>query len=369
MPSKEVFISKQSRPANGLDVKTLMSRKPVKGEVGIEIEVEGTKIPGVSGIKIPIPSPWMYHVDHSLRGPENGEFVLSKPINFDKVPLALTDLWECFKGNATKLNDSNRTSVHVHVNVQDWYLNRLCSFIALYYIVEIPLTEWCGEHRVGNLFCLRAIDAPAQVSNLKKFFQSNGETPIPEQLHYAALNTNALKKFGSIEIRNLRGCSDPTVILDWIETIERLYKLSEEFKDPRTICTSLSSIGPLAFFDEILGSKAPLIRKDSKMTDQEISEAVYEGVRIAQDICYSVDWDFYKPMKLKPDPFSRNQKTVAKKLQAASMSSVGSGYDFLSSAQPSYMAMDLASAATSTEPFPDPEPEYDDMNHYDEEED
>lgn len=316
MPSKDVFIPKRSMPANGLDIKTLMSRKPTKGEVGIEIEIEGKKLPNVGG-DTGVSPPWIYSIDHSLRGDENAEYVLKNPIMFDKVPAAVGDLWKCFKTNKSKLDDSNRTSVHVHVNTQDWYLNRVVAFLALYYIVEIPLTEWCGEHRVGNLFCLRAIDAPAQVSNIKKFIKSNGETQLAEVLHYSAMNVNALKKYGSLEIRTLRGCKDQQVIIDWVAIIERLYRLSESFSDPRMICTNLSSIGPLAFFDEILGDKAFLVRSSCGMTDNQIAESVYEGVRIAQDLCYCMDWDMYKPMKIKTDPFGRDQKRVAKKLVGA----------------------------------------------------
>jgi len=313
MPSKEVFIPRKDREQKGLDIVTLMGNKPTKGEVGIEIEVEGVNLPADD-----TPAPWVYHIDHSLRAPKEpggmtAEYVLSKPLPFDEVPAALKKLWTKFKSKKSKLVDSNRTSVHVHLNVQNFFLNRLTSFCALYFIVEEILTEWCGEHRVGNLFCLRAKDATAIVTHLKNFIQEDGRYQIGEFMHYSALNANALKKYGSIEVRTLRGCSDPSVIIDWVEILERIYNLSEEYPDPREVCTALSSIGPAAFFESILGPKSIVVRQGVPMSDNQISDSIYEGVRIAQDLCYCRDWDLYKPVKLKPDVFGRKMQKVANK--------------------------------------------------------
>ena len=311
MPSKPVFIPRKIKEQKGLDIITIMGNKPTKGEVGIEIEVEGTNLPEAA-------APWMYHVDHSLRAPKlpggmTGEYVLGKPVDFDEVPGALKKLWAKFKSSKSVLVDSNRTSVHVHLNVQNFFLNRLTSFLALYFIVEEVLTEWCGEHRVGNLFCLRAKDATAIIGHIKNFIQADGQCQIGEFLHYSAMNANALKKYGSLEVRTLRGCSDPSVIIDWVEILERLYKLSEEYPDPREVCSSLSSIGPSAFFESILGPKAVTVRQGIAMTDNQIADSLYEGVRLAQDLCFCRDWDLYKPVKLKPDIFGRKMEKVAKK--------------------------------------------------------
>ena len=304
-----VFIPRKHSPQRGVNIASILGNKEVKGEVGIEIEVEGKSLPSGS-----TPLPWVYHVDHSLRG-ECAEYVLHKPIPFKDVEKSLGVLWEGFKLNKTKIHDSNRTSVHVHLNVQQWHLNRLTSFLGLYFILEDILTEWCGEYRVGNLFCLRAKDAPAIITYTKKFIAANGEAPIHDFLHYSALNTNALKKFGSLEIRTLRGCSEPTVILDWISVLERLYTLSEEYPDPREICTSLSSLGALMFFEKILGPELSTIRQGiPHMTDNDIADSIIEGVRIAQDLCYCRDWDLYEPIKIKDDPWKRGKSKIAQKL-------------------------------------------------------
>ncbi len=306
----EVFIPKSNKPKQGLNLALLFNKKEVKGEVGIEIEVEGSKLPHEDST----PSPWAYHVDGSLRGHDNGEYVLAKPLKFSEIPNALDKLWEVFKEKKSKLDDSNRTSVHVHLNCQLWYLNRLAAFLGMYYTLEECLTEWCGEHRVGNLFCLRGIDAPGTVTTLRRFIQADGEYPISEQLHYAGLNPNALKKFGSLEVRTLRGCSDPKVIEQWVGILERLYKLSADFEDPREVCTMISGMGTLAWFEAILGDKASVVRNGINFTDHDIDASLKTGIRLAQDLCYCRDWSMYKPFEMKPDPFNRSAKYLLKKM-------------------------------------------------------
>jgi hypothetical protein len=287
-----------------------------KGEVGIEIEIEGKNLPGVT--MTGPPEPWMYKADHSLRGEENGEYVLSRAIDLSEVPQALNKLWDCFETVKTKFDDSNRTSVHIHLNCQRWHMNRLASFAALHFILEDVLTEWCGEHRVGNLFCLRAKDAEAIITWLKKFIQYDGMRELPDGLHYSGFNVQSLPKFGSVEIRTLRGVSNPNVIQDWIKIYERLYNLSKDFKDPTEICDWFSAEGPTAFFERVLGPVAGLVRNGVAMTTEEIADSMYAGVRRAQDICFCRDWSLFKTLDVSDNPFGLSKKKLIEKALAAS---------------------------------------------------
>jgi hypothetical protein len=236
-----VFVKREPKPSHGFNVVTLMNHEQVSGEVGLEVEVEGNKFPktgpyGGAGDSDKIPKVWRYTKDNSLRGADNAEYVLRAPLKFDEIPKAVNDLWKMFADYGSVLDDSNRTSVHVHLNVQSWHLNRLTSFMAAYYILEEILTEWCGDNRVGNLFCLRAKDAPALITHVKAFVKLNGSCPFNSDIHhYAALNTHALHKYGSLEFRTLRGVLDPQPILDWVAILRRLYDLSADFADPRLI--------------------------------------------------------------------------------------------------------------------------------------
>jgi hypothetical protein len=304
------FKQKKVVSTVGLPVVALLGKKSEKGQVGLEIEVEGKNIP-IEGL----PKQWKYVKDHSLRGQENAEYVLEKPLMFSDVPEALDDLWGLFKDHKTSFDDSNRTSVHVHVNCQDFCLNRLAAFLALWYSLEEPLTEFCGEFRVGNLFCLRGIDAPATVSYLKRFIASDGQVGLSEMLHYSGINPHALNKYGSLEIRTLRGCSDPDVIKFWIACIQRLYELSADYPDPRDVPARYSQGGPLSFFYNALGHDlGQELMKSIGWSSDDLSAAILRGVRLAQGICYCRDWDLFKPLEVKADPFGREAKKIVKKI-------------------------------------------------------
>lgn len=281
----------------------LLGRRPVKGDIGIEIEVEGNKFK-----KQDIPQPWAYHKDGSLRGQDNAEYVLINPITFDQVEDSIKILWKMFEDYGSVLDESNRTSVHVHLNVQGFHLNRLTSFMALYFCVEELLTAWCGEHRVGNLFCLRAQDAPSIVSKIKRFIVEDGAQPLSEGLHYAGFNAHALFKFGSVEIRTLRGATDPKVILEWIGMLRHLYDLSASFPDPRDVCDGFSGEGPIVFLEKIMGPHIDVLRNGIGYSGSQVEEAMYKGIRLAQDLCYCRDWSVYNPVEVKQDPFGRVKK-------------------------------------------------------------
>jgi hypothetical protein len=316
--SCDIFVPISAQETPGLNLGFILGMKEKalqKGEVGIEIEIEGKRLPGVTAN--PPPAPWLYKPDHSLRGDESGEYVLDKAIAFSEVPQALSKLWEAFEAAKTKFDDSNRTSVHIHLNCQRWYLNQLASLAALHFIFEDVNTEWCGEHRVGNLFCLRAKDAEAIVTWLKKFVQRDGEQEIPDGLHYSGFNIQALPKFGSVEIRTLRGVSDPNVIQDWVAIYERLYKLAQDFKDPTEICDWFSAEGPTAFFDRILGPVAQIVKKGVSLSMEEISDSMYAGVRRAQDICFCRDWTLFKTIDVSDNPFGLSKKKLLEKAMAA----------------------------------------------------
>jgi hypothetical protein len=314
-----LFRDENTKP--GFNIGVVLGKKPTAGQVGLEIEVEGKNLPHEDDT----PAPWVHHIDHSLRGEENAEYVLKKPVDFGEVPPAISTLWKQFEKNKSVLDDSNRTSVHVHLNCQEFHMNRLTVFMAAWFAVEEALVEWCGQHRVGNLFCLRAVDAPAIINYLRKFIRTDGAYPLNDILHYAALNPNALLKFGSLEFRTLRFSPDPQVTLNWVRILERLYNLSADYKDPREFPAQFSAGGPLSFYTLLLGEElGEMVKKDINWTQEDLVASMMRGIRFAQDLCYARDWDSYKPTVLQPDPFGRDARKIAAKLSEPSEPVVGS---------------------------------------------
>lgn len=314
----QVFKKKRAKDPPSATIGVQLGRKSIEGDVGIEIEVEGKNLPKSEGV-YSAPPPWKYKPDHSLRGAESGEYVLKSPVAFKNVDKALDTLWKDFKKAKTVFDESNRTSVHIHINCQQFHMNRLTSFMALYIIVEEMLSKWCGDHRVGNLFCLRAKDAPGIVRQIKWFIQTDGGSALNDHLHYSAMNANALFQYGSLEFRTLRGCPDPQTIKDWVKMLERLYNLSAEFEDPREICQQLSAYGPTEFFYFIFGNTLDILMKGLDMSPDEVESSIFEGMRLAQELCYCRDWTAFRSLIVKPDPFGRKTSLVAAKLKAASL--------------------------------------------------
>lgn len=324
------FFRRKDTKVMTFPIGSLFSTKPQKGDIGIEIEVEGNKFPkdgnapGGSISASLIPKAWVYHHDGSLRGHDNAEYVLRSPVKFKEVDKHLDDLWDMFTKYGSKLDDSNRTSVHVHLNVQQWHLSRLASFMSLYISVEEILTQWCGDHRVGNLFCLRAKDAPGIVKTFQYFVENNGNGKITSNFHYGGINIHSLAKFGSIEIRSLRGVTDVNIIKMWVAILQRLYEMSDSFKDPRESVEDFSGLGPLGFFQKLLGPYADQVIRESHYTIPQIETSMWEGVRIAQDFCYCREWKELDEKTVRPDPFKRKAKEVYESLAANGASPINS---------------------------------------------
>jgi hypothetical protein len=294
----------------------MLKVNPTNGEIGIEIEVEGTYFRKPTNSDKPLPKGWMYTKDGSLRGIDNAEYILHRPIKFSEVEDHVDRLFEMFAEDKSILDESNRTSIHVHLNAQSFHMNRLCAFFALYFVVEELLTEWCGEHRVGNLFCLRGKDAPYLVKQIKNFIQSDGKWSFSDGVHYAGCNAQALQKFGSIEIRSLRGVTNPKMIIQWVRVLERIWRLSGEFQDPRNICDEFSGGGPYAFLQWVLGDTLEYVKAGIEWDQQRISESLYEGIRLAQDLCYCREWSNFTQKDLRVDPFGRTLSKVVAQLSA-----------------------------------------------------
>jgi hypothetical protein len=119
------------------------------------------------------------------------------------------------------------------------------------------------------------------------------------------LNIEALRKFGSLEIRALRGVTDPELIVTWVEILRNIYELSGTFSDPREVCEGFSGSGGVEYFEKVIGKNASRVRSDLNWTYQDIFNSLHEGIRLAQDLCYCREWALYQPEEAVIDPFGR----------------------------------------------------------------
>lgn len=254
-----------------------------KGDLGIEIEVEGANLPDA-------PKYWRREEDGSLRGEENAEYVFRKPLTLDQTYAALEQLGAAYKENGSRVDDSVRAGIHVHVNVQDLSLIELFNFITVYVVLEEILVDHCGEGRQGNLFCLRAMDAGYLITTLRKAiakrqFQALGH----DDLRYSSMNVKSLSTYGSLEFRAMRGTGDMERIYNWAKLLLTLREVAKTFYDPKAVIQGFSEGEAAGFVYRCLGEQAGAFLEDT-----DALRKVKSGMRRAQDIAYACNWELYR---------------------------------------------------------------------------
>lgn len=254
------------------------------GDVGIEIEVEGERLPHTEKY-------WKMEADGSLRNdPESMEYVLSKPSTLDQARIALKYLNVMYNKHDTKVHDTVRAGVHVHINVQDLNIIELYNFMTVYIILEDLLTKYCGEFREGNLFCLRTGDAEYLLHELVKVAQTKRFSRlVTDDLRYASMNVKALGTYGSLEFRAMRGTRDLDTIYKWAEILLGLREVAKTFSDPNDVVNGFSEAEADIFLDRCLGTNADMFREYSGW-----EKLISQGMRRAQDVAFATKWTKFR---------------------------------------------------------------------------
>lgn len=276
----------KARKALDMTPGQMFGARAVAGEVGIEIECEG------NNLAKRISKYWTTHADGSLRG-ESIEYVLNGPISREAVGDALKVLNDELKARGSVVNESYRTSVHVHLNAQTMKIRTVFNQLILYMLFEDLLVEYCGKDRVGNLFCLRAQDAENLIQVLSDALKSGNYGYFNgDHLRYAAVNVNALSKYGSLEFRAFRGTTDPKAIAEWVSILLKIKDAAAEYDNPTEICRDFSVVGPKAFMNKVFGPEISAVLNQYK----DVEKRLMGGVRMVQDIAFAIDdWSPWKP--------------------------------------------------------------------------
>ncbi|MGL5323573.1 MAG: amidoligase family protein [Aeromonas sp.] len=256
-----------------------------KGDLGIEIEVEGRRLPDA-------PRYWKREHDGSLRGPENAEYVFSKPLSKTATRTALALLDRAYVDNNSEVHDTVRAGIHVHVNVQDLNIIELYNMMTIYMVLEPLLIKHCGEGREGNLFCLRATDAKYLLYSLKVAARQRAfRHLVSDNLRYASMNVKALGTYGSLEFRAMRGTRDIKRIEAWAMMLLGLREKAQDIDSPNKVVELYSQLGAAEFVKQFAGDLA-----DELMNNFPDYEALtHKGMRCAQQVAYAVNWDAFRP--------------------------------------------------------------------------
>lgn len=189
-------------------------------EVGIEVEVEniGGNIPLSTGF-------WQMKGDNSLRN--NGAEFVSIAVKGDQLHWALSELHWVLPQTAVY---SQRTSVHVHMDMQGMTPEQIASITLVYLTVEKVLYRWVGHDRDKNIFCFPLHELPlvdtlfSRLENVATKGNVQGS-----ETRYSGLNFTPLTTFGTLEFRQMHGTGDMGRVLTWVNLLQRIraYALSK----------------------------------------------------------------------------------------------------------------------------------------------
>lgn len=198
--------------------------------IGLELEYEGTDL---ACIDHDYWKWWSPHNEGSLRG--GTEFTLQKPIMLSKLSEALDELMAITE--KAKFANSIRTSTHVHVNALNLRLIEIYTFLTAYYLLENLLVHMNGKDREGNLHCLRLTDSTFIASQLANEIRDRDYFSTWSTHHrYAAMNLNAIRKFGSLEFRFLKAYTTKEELTLWVVNLTKILTVTKErFSTPQDV--------------------------------------------------------------------------------------------------------------------------------------
>jgi hypothetical protein len=279
----------------GLAMNRPLAPEIVDGDVGLELEIEGTGLPDAAFIKTKCPvtgGRWRATTDGSLRG-EALEYLFSAPVKIDSAEKLINDLFLKFNEVGANLTLSNRCSTHVHLNVSSWKINKIISFFSLWAAVEPALIDWCGIERKSNHFCLSTKDTAATIEAWYAFMKNDAShTQFRDGLKYTALNPRHIFDFGSLEIRCGRGADNANDVINWTKFLWGFREKVNGIENPRDILELVSMDGAA----KIIGDAAeiagiPAFAEEIFRASKSIDERGRDSFREAQVLCYSFPWE------------------------------------------------------------------------------
>lgn len=205
--------------------------------VGLECEIESIRN------RASVSSEIMVEADGSLRN--NGMEFITKPVTVEAAVNLFKHLHAKLYVHKPDERFSQRTSIHVHVNMSNLDTDRVRDVILMYALFEEFFFMMTTPDRRENIHCV-----PLTETFLPSYYGS-GLVPLVDRWHkYTALNIKPLKTQGTIEFRHMHGHDDVALLEDWLGTINNLVTVGKQ----NTITTeSLNKANIDKWFMQIFG--------------------------------------------------------------------------------------------------------------------
>jgi hypothetical protein len=198
--------------------------------LGVEVEAESVK--GWNADLDARAGYWLSKEDGSLR---NGgmEFVFAEPL-FGADAVAAVE-YLCKTAQLNKWSISERTGLHVHVDVRSMELEQFRLMLTTYALMEPLVYNWVGDRRQENMFCLPWYHADTDI-DLIAYVLSRGEKEplkakqvLKDLKKYTGLNLTATYNFGTVEYRQLKTTFDFNRIIMWLNIVLSIKKFACTF--------------------------------------------------------------------------------------------------------------------------------------------
>jgi len=183
---------------SGLPEKTQLG--VINTGLGVEIEVENAAALRIDG--------WLSKGDGSLRN-DGMEFITKYGCRIGHFPQLIKDFRLVTDEFIPHRTYSERTSVHVHLDIRRFHEDQLRNLLILYTLLEEPLFQLAGKHRKENIFCVPIRQSMPGASQ-------DPFTNVRNANKYTAMNLLCASEFGTIEFRHMEGTDDPIRLMRWI---------------------------------------------------------------------------------------------------------------------------------------------------------
>lgn len=253
--------------------------------IGIEVELENVRFPAQFPILQKSPF-WEAEKDHSLRG-NSVEWKFAFPLRGHDVEYAVKELEHNILLHCNPVK-SDRTSTHVHININDLSKYQLYRFILLSITLERLLYHYAGEHRANSIFCVPFYKSDLEVDQFKYLIdntitmKTNTKNLMSNDYRYSGINMAAIRNYGTLEFRMLDSEWNATNLLRWINILLLIKNYAINLEQPMVeLHKELSRTGMGKLVSDVFGEYESYF----KYSDMEFD--VLKGLRLAQQVEYS----------------------------------------------------------------------------------
>lgn len=223
--------------------------------IGMELEVEN------AGSLQSTPC-WNVIYDGSLRN-EGRELVLRQPLAGTDIRRALNELRGSLHTNPA-LHTSERTSLHVHVDVRDLSMEQVQNILLVYVATESALYKMGGKNRYDNIYCPGITAALEQANLMRKLLSddvSSFERAVYEWNKYTGINLHSIAERGSIEFRAHEGTTDIRRIYTWVNVLLTMVEYAISLPS-RERMLAVAAQGALPLLQAVYGRYAGILAQD-----------------------------------------------------------------------------------------------------------